>query len=105
MVSSLPGCPAVGWSCISSIRPCFCWWVIIGCEFATLMNLDVGSRVTSWLSSLPWSASGGHDRASAGMLVFLGTCLISYSYSWRLACHLAVHRFRFLGDFQYCRLA
>src|SRR5712672_97839 len=75
MVLSLPGCPAVGWLCTSSMRSRFCRWAVIGCEFATLMNLEGEIKVMLWLSSLPWPAFVGHDRASARILVFPGTCL------------------------------
>ena len=57
------------------------------------------------LLSCPWSAFAGRDSASATVLVFPGTYSSWKSYSCRLACHLAVHQFRFLGDFQYCRFA
>src|SRR6267142_4533520 len=66
---------------------------------------DGGIIVILWLSFLPWSTPGGRDKASAGMFVFPGMCLISKSYSWRSACHHAVRLFRFCGDFQYVRFA
>jgi len=61
---------------------------------------DGGIIVIFWLSFSPWSTPGGCDKASAGMLVFPGMCLISKSYSWRSVCHRAVCLFRFCGDFQ-----
>jgi len=36
------------------------------------MNLDGREQGDVMVVSLPWSASGGLDRASAGMLVFPG---------------------------------
>ena len=70
--------------------------------FSTVMvqTQDGGIMMILWLSFSPWSTPGGCDRASVGMFVFPGMCLISKSYSWRLACHLAVCLFRFYGDFQ-----
>ena len=50
--------------------------MVIGCRFAALMNLEGEIKVTSWLSPLPWSASVGLNRVSAGMLVFSGMYLI-----------------------------
>jgi len=61
---------------------------------------DGGIMIIFWLSFSPWSTPGGRDRASVGMFVFPGMCLISKSYSWRSACHLAVRLFRFCGDLQ-----
>ena len=47
-------------------------------SFAVAMvNFSGGMRVMSWLSSLPWSAPGGLERASAGMFVFPGIYWIS----------------------------
>src|SRR5258707_809213 len=36
------------------------------------LNLSLGIKATFWLSRSPWSAPGGHDRASGGSLVFPG---------------------------------
>jgi len=44
---------------------------------------DGGIIMILWLSFSPWSTPGGHDKASAGMLVFPGICLILKSYSCR----------------------
>src|SRR6267142_696183 len=66
---------------------------------------DGGIIVIFWLSFSPWSTPGGRDRASVGMLVFPGICLISKSYSWRSTCHRAVRLLRFCGNFQYVRFA
>jgi hypothetical protein len=41
---------------------------------ASLMKATSGIMVIRWLSSLPSSAPGGHDRVSAAMCDFLGTC-------------------------------
>ena len=69
------------------------------------MQICCGRMVISLLSCCPWSAFAGRDNASAMVLVFPGMYSSWKSYSWRSACHLAVHRFKFLGDFQYCRFA
>src|SRR6266403_1399323 len=62
-------------------------------------------RVWSLLLLSPWSEFGGRDSSSAGVLILPGMCLMTKSYSWRSACHRAVHRFSFCVAFQYCRLA
>jgi hypothetical protein len=57
------------------------WIIIIVCSIepselgpASLMNAASGIMVICWLSSLPLSAPGGHDRASAAVCSFPGTC-------------------------------
>jgi hypothetical protein len=40
----------------------------------SLINAASGIIVICWLSSLPSSALGGHDRASAAVCSFPGTC-------------------------------
>ena len=44
---------------------------------AILVNFSGGITTMFWLSFWPWSAPGGHDKVSAGMLVFPGTYWIS----------------------------
>src|SRR6266478_6170416 len=104
IVSSCPGCPAVGWSWMRVMRflleesgICVAWVV--------LMKSFGLRRVWSLLLSSPWSEFGGRDSSSAGVLIFSGMCLITKSYSWRSACHCAVRQFSFCGAFQYCKLA
>jgi hypothetical protein len=41
---------------------------------ASLMNTASGIMVICWLSFLPSFAPGGHERVSAAMCDFLGTC-------------------------------
>jgi hypothetical protein len=41
---------------------------------ASLINAALGIIVICWLSSLPSSASGGHDRVLAAVCDFPGTC-------------------------------
>jgi hypothetical protein len=41
---------------------------------ASLMNAASGIIVICWLSSLPSSAPGGHDKASAAVCSFPGMC-------------------------------
>jgi hypothetical protein len=56
----------------------FCSSVVVGSIMVVAwMNFDGGSIVICWLSSSPWSALGGRDRASAVTFVFPGMCWIS----------------------------
>src|SRR6266576_5702401 len=71
IISSLPGCPAVGWSCITCIISLFSSIVGSCLVVIVFMNLCFGSTVTSWLSSFFWSTPGGLDSVSARVLVFL----------------------------------
>ncbi len=100
VVSSHPGCPAVGWSWIRVIRFCFndSGSVVVWVVLTKSLGLR---RVWSWLSLSPWSELGGRDSSSAGVLIFPGMCLMTKSYSWRSACHCAVWWFSFWGAFQY----
>jgi len=70
-----------------------------------IVNFSEGRTMTSLLSFSPLSTPGSLDSASRGMLVFPGIYRILKLYSCRSACQWAVWRFRFLGDFQYCRFA
>jgi hypothetical protein len=57
------------------------WMIVFVCSIdpsesglASLMNAASGIMVICWLSSFPSSAPRGHDRASAAMWDFPGTC-------------------------------
>ena len=54
-----------------------CFSSVILSVVASRMNVCSGIMVTSWLSSLPWLASGGCDNKSAVTCLLLGTCFIS----------------------------
>jgi hypothetical protein len=57
------------------------WMIVMVCSIdllelgvASLMNAASGIIVICWLSSFPSFAPGGHERASAAMCDFPGTC-------------------------------
>ena len=109
IVSSCPGWPARGWLWYRFIMPRFTsrirgTWILL--SFSDVVrHFSGGITVMFWLSLFPWSARGGLDRKSDGILVFPGICSSWKSYSWRSACQRAIHRLRFWGDFQYWRFA
>src|SRR6266403_2456465 len=103
IVSSRPGCPAVGGSWMRVIRFLFEESGI--CVLVAFTKSFGSSRVWALLSSSPWSEFGGRDYSSAGVLILPGICLMMKSYSWRSPCHLEKHVLRFCGAFQYCRVA
>ena len=78
IVSSLPGCPAAGWSCIRSMMALFIS-VVMGCSevIVAALYFSGGMTICCWLSFFPWLTPGGWESASGGMFSLPGMCCIS----------------------------
>ena len=75
MVSSCPGCSAMGWLYMWSMIALFIS-IVIGSFGVTveILNFSGGITVCAWLSFFPWSTPDGRDKASGEILSFLNIC-------------------------------